>query len=164
MVYMTSWSRPISELGHSMWEGTVIAWPDVYNAATRGIIEGAEASGLEWSPATFAEMFKYIIWPEFYEQNLTILINLDKWNSLSRQQQNLIMDVVIEMEPEMAKYFSDLMKDVLAEMQANGQEVITLSPDDAKQYLDAAYTKSWEVAQKKVSPDDYTKLRQLLMK
>jgi TRAP-type C4-dicarboxylate transport system substrate-binding protein len=143
---------------------TTIPWPEVYNAATQGVIEGAGATGFEWGPEAYAEMFNYVVWPSFYEQNLTILVNMDVWNNLSKKQQNLMLDVCIQMEPEMSKFFGDKKKELFGLMEANGMKSITLPAGEAQKYVDIAYSKAWAVAEKKISPEDYTKLRKLLMK
>jgi len=139
-----------------------LGWPDVYDAASRGVIDGAAGSGLEMPPDSYAEVFKYVVYPSFYEQDLVILVNLDTWNSLTKEQQDLLSGVVIGFEPEMAEFFTNALKGSRAKMKEGGLQEIHLSPDEAETYINLAYSTAWEVAKETIKPDDFAKIQELM--
>jgi len=134
----------------------------VYDAATRGVIDGACGNGLEMAPDAFAEAFHYVVYPSFYEQDLVILVNLDTWNKLTKEQQDLLSGVVIELEPGMAEFYLNAQKGSLAKMKEFGLKEIHLPPDEAETYINLAYSTAWEVAKEKIKPADFARIQKLM--
>lgn len=141
-----------------------IAWPEVYNAATRGIIDGACGTGLEYGPQAYAEMFKYVLYPSFYDHDLVILVNQAKWNRLSKEQQQAMTDVTISIEKEVSAFMCKGYDDLRGKMKSYGMKEISLSEAESKTFLDLAYSSSWKTVERLCSPEVYAKLRQLLYK
>ncbi len=142
-----------------------LPWPEVYSAATRGVIDGAAGTGLEYGPQAYAEMFKYSLNHAFYDHDLGIIINMGKWNSLTKEQQQLLTNVNIGIEKEVGKFMSDSTKDVIAQMVNKfGMKEITFSKEEGDKFYDLAYSSSWATAQKLLSPEVYAKLRKLMAK
>ncbi len=141
-----------------------IGVPDTYSALERGIVDGfgqpiPVAYGMGWTSIT-----KYLIDHEFYNQNGVILINLDVWNKLPKHLQDLMKEAAAEQEHRTWDYAEGVIKDNRQGMAADGVQFVKFSPADAKYYLDLAYSTSWAVTKKKVSPEMYAKLREMLRK
>jgi len=66
-----------------------------------------------------------------------MLMNLEKWDSLTPKQQEVITKAMVNTEIDGAKMFTSTVEDVISTISAEGVKVITLSPEEAKTlYLD----------------------------
>jgi len=141
-----------------------LAMSDVYSALERGIIDGfgwpiQGAASYGWN-----DRVKYCIDHPFYEQNNTILINLDLWNRLPKEYQDLLLESAIDAEKEMWDVHGKQNEEARKESLDLDVNFVKFSPADAKYYVDLAYSTSWAIAKEKVDPVTYTKLEQLLRK
>ena len=93
--------------------------------------------------------------------NLEALVNLDTWNKLTKPQQKLLTDLMIENEAKFTKVFEELGEKELNAMQAKGMKFIKFTPEDSKWYVDLAYKAGWDEVIKK-SPEIGPKLYKLL--
>jgi TRAP-type C4-dicarboxylate transport system substrate-binding protein len=139
-----------------------IAWPDVYDAVKRGVIDGACGSGLEMAPATFAEMFKYVVYPWFYDQDPVILVNLKVWDGLAKEQQALLTNITIEMEKEMSAHYLKVLTATRDVMKSKGMQRIDIPKEEADRYIYLAYSSAWKTAQKQCKPDDFARIQKIM--
>jgi TRAP-type C4-dicarboxylate transport system substrate-binding protein len=87
-------------------------------------------------------------------------MNLDKWDSLSEEQQKAIQTATAEFERYMVDYHTEAEKkerEVLAEA---GIEFITLPDEDVKEMTDKAYDVEWDYLTSEI-PDEVENLRKL---
>jgi len=134
---------------------------EVYTALERGVVEGYAWSVLGNVSMGWPEVCKFIVEPKLYSMNLEALINLDTWNKLTKPQQNLLTDLMIENEAKFTKVFEELGEKELKAMQAKGMKFIKFTPEDTKWYVDLAYKAGWDEVIKK-SPEIGPKLYKLL--
>jgi len=134
---------------------------EVYTALERGVVDGYAWSVLGNISMGWPEVCKFIIEPKLYSMNLEALINLDTWNKLTKPQQKLLMDVMIENEAKFTKVFEELGEKELKAMQAKGMKFVQFSPEDTKWYVDLSYKAGWDEVFKK-APELGPKLRKLL--
>lgn len=134
---------------------------DVFTALERGTIDGY--GWPVWDIKTFGwdKVTKYRVDPGFYQTASAIIINLDKWKSLSKAQQDffnaegrrLEMEVTRDAEKENQRYRKE---------QADaGVQVIKFEGEAARQYLKASRDAAWEEANK-LDPVNAPKLRKLI--
>ena len=133
---------------------------ETYTALERGTVEGAGWPLLGVRELGWTEVCKYVIDHPFYNQNCTILINLDVWNSLPHSLREKIQNLTAWFEPYMVGYFDKAIEMEWKEIEKTGMQKITFSATDAKLYLDTAYEVEWEALKKKV-PDLVPLLRKL---
>jgi len=103
----------------SMERGTV----DGYNVGIPGILD----FGL--TPVT-----KAILNEPFSSCGGMMLMNMDKWNSLTPAQQDVITQAMINTEIDGAAMFTQTVEDVIAQITSEGVVEITLSPEDSKEF------------------------------
>ena len=70
-------------------------------------------------------------------------MNLDSWNQLPPHLQDLVMDVVIELEPEQRDRDAAKDEEYFQKFLDAGVQPIEFSPADAKWFLDTAYNSMW---------------------
>lgn len=138
-----------------------VKFGETFTALERGLVEGFGFSTLGPRDWGWTKHTKYIIDIPFYtRQNTLILMNLDMWNGLDKAVQKKIMDITVAFEPEMAAYFKKEIEKELKIYEESGIKKIHFSPEEEKQYLDAAYSAEWEDLEKKV-PDLVPTLKKL---
>ncbi len=134
---------------------------EVYTALERGVVDGYAWSVLGNISMGWPEVCKNIVEPKLYSMNLEALVNLDTWNKLSKADQKLLMDLMIENEKKFTKIFEELGEKELKAMQAKGMKMIKFTPEDTKWYVDLAYKAGWDEVIKK-NGDLGPKLKKLL--
>ncbi len=134
---------------------------DVYTALERGTIDGY--GWPVWDIKTFGwdKVTKYRVEPGFYQTASAIIINFDKWKSLTKAQQDFLnvegrrleMEVTRDAEKENERYRKE---------QADaGVQVIRFEGDVANQFLKISRDAAWEEAYK-LDPVNAPKLRKLI--
>ncbi len=112
---------------------------DVYTALERGVIDGygwTDHGIADWG---WESLTNYVIKPGFYQVDTLGLINLDKWNSLPDDVKEILVEAAKEVEKEMVGYYDKILKEDRQILADNGVEVVTLSDEEAKIYVDMAY-------------------------
>ena len=138
-----------------------VKFGETFTALERGLVDGFGFSTLGPADWGWLKHCKYIIDIPFYtRQNVLILMNLDVWNSLSKEIQDKIMDITIKFEPEMVVYFKEELKKEWKRYDEMGIIKIKFSPEENKKYYDAAYEAEWADLEKKV-PDLVPTLKRL---
>ncbi len=125
---------------------------DTYTALERGTVGGFGWPLLGPRGRGWTRVVKNIIDHPFYNQNCTILMNLDKWNSLSEETQKKIVAITAEFEPKMVDHFQGAIEAEWKELDKIGINRIKFSDEEAKKYLETAYQVEWDELAKKV-PD-----------
>ncbi|MBW2609473.1 MAG: TRAP transporter substrate-binding protein DctP [Deltaproteobacteria bacterium] len=133
---------------------TLIPLPDSFTAIQRGVVDGYVMPFNTFTGFGVHEVAKYVIHhPFFYADTLTI-INLDKWNSLPKQLQTIILEAQAATESlrakdERAKIYWDRPLKILKKA---GVELLEFSPSDAERYVKTIYRIETE-RQLKMAPE-----------
>jgi len=135
---------------------------ELYTGVERGIING---SG--W-PAHIVDhgwekVLKYCVKHPFYNMDVQTVVNLDTWNKLPKNVQELLASTAKEMEPEMHAYGEEFTEKKLQAAFDAGVKPIVFSEEDAKWYTETAYRVAWEDV-KRIAPERYETLRKMLTK
>jgi TRAP-type C4-dicarboxylate transport system substrate-binding protein len=139
--------------------GVNIAAPEVYTALERGTVQGYGWPLWGINDFGWEKLTKTRIDPGFYNVVNTVLMNKDKYASLSSQQRKVIDDAVTWFELDSVSYTDEKTKEAL-EMQAKaGIKSVNFGPEFKK----IAVSLYWEDL-KKLSPDAIAKLQPLLTK
>lgn len=137
----------------------------VYTYMENGTVKGYGWPALGWVPA-WVKVTKYRVEPGFYNSTLHTLINLDKWNDLSKEQQDLLTTIGLEFEgrsepnsPEL----SSALKKQKEWMASEGMETITFEGADRETWLAKAVEAGWQEVLER-SPEHGPKLKTLFAK
>ena len=143
---------------------TVITTPpgEVYTALERGVVDGYGWPIQGIFDANWQEKTKYRVDPGFYSAEVSLVMNLAKWKSLTQSQRDLLMRQMIAAEAENESWKTLNDNDTRRQAQA-GIQVITFDPATSKQYVDKAYNVAWD-AMIKVSPQYGQQMRMLFSK
>lgn len=115
---------------------------EVYTALERGAIDGygwpiQGVLDLGWDEQT-----KYRVDPGFYQVDVNVIVNLDKWNGLGDEQKALLEKAAEWIEAKNADNLDINAKEAAAQAEA-GIEVIEFAGDDREAWLKAAQDEGW---------------------
>ena len=134
----------------------------VYTYMENGTVQGYGWPAAGWGPS-WAKVTKYKVDPGFYEATLHTLVNLKKWKTLTKEQQDFLTKVGLEFEAKAEPgnpMLGAMLKKTNDYRASQGMEVITLTGADREKWLNAAYTAAWnEVLER--SPEHGPALRKL---
>lgn len=117
---------------------------EVYAGLERGVVEGYGWVSYGIGDFGWDELTKYVIDPGFYQVDPVGMINLDAWNALSADVQDILDQAAVETEAEMGPYFTKIAEEDRAKITAQGIEVVNLSDAEATEYVDLAYKSVWD--------------------
>ena len=135
---------------------------EVYTALERGVVDGYGWPIQGILDLGWQEVTKYRVDPGFYEVDVNVLINLDKWNSLSAEQQAFLNKMGAWLESLNAEN-AKINKEEAQKQADAGIKTITFSPEVSKKYLETAYKAGWDKVMK-VSPKEGAELRKFFQK
>lgn len=141
-----------------------MAIPEVYSAMERNMIEAFALPYQSTAAFGLQEVTKYLIEPGFFRSPAVILMNLDAWNGLPSNLQELITKAQVEMERDFVETATNVRAKSKKTLLDGGMKVITFSPEDTKWYLDQIYKTSWDFLGKSVPEASYPELRKLISK
>ncbi len=135
---------------------------EVYTALERGVVDGygwpiQGVFDMKWEEKT-----KYRVDPGFYNAEVSLVMNLDKWKGLTRAQSNLLTKQAVALEGQTVTWKKLNEDDTKRQAQA-GIQTITFDAATAKQYYDKAYEVGWASAIK-ASPTYGPQMKKLFSK
>lgn len=132
-----------------------------FTALERGTIDGYIWGDFGKFPG-WEEETKYVVDEGFLGMGMATLINLDVWNGLPPDVQELLMQIAVDFEYAAVDWYRE---GIAAERQFYmdaGAKFVELPPDEAKYLTDKAYEVGWKVVKDFVSPGLYEEARALL--
>ena len=140
-------------------------YAQVYTYMENNTVQGYGWPALGWNP-TWVKVTKYRVEPGFYAASLHALINLKKWNSLSKAQQGILtktgLDFEVSTEQDSA-VGGAVMKKQKDWMASEGMETITMEGADRTKWVAAASNAGWDEVLER-SPDHGSALKKLFTK
>jgi TRAP-type C4-dicarboxylate transport system substrate-binding protein len=135
---------------------------EVYTALERGVVDGYGwpihgIFDLHWNEKT-----KYRVDPGFYNAEVSLIMNLDKWKSLNPAQRELLEREVTAFEAK-NDFWKQYNAEEIRRQKEAGIQTITFPPAEAKQYYARAYEVGW-ASIIKASPTYGPQMRKLFSK
>lgn len=115
---------------------------EVYTALERGVVDGYGwpihgIFDLHWNEKT-----KYRVDPGFYNAEVSLIMNLDKWKALAPASRELLEREVVAFEAK-NDFWKKYNADEIRRQKEAGIQVIRFPKAEAKQYYDKAYEVGW---------------------
>jgi TRAP-type C4-dicarboxylate transport system substrate-binding protein len=138
---------PPSEIFLAMDRGTVDAfsWP-VADAFTR----------YNWQAVT-----KYMINQPMYRSGGSVAMNLDKWESLSPEVQDILLKAIAETQKFALDWFDKNQKEQEAIMTKAGMEILELSDEESKRWTTVANDALWAYYEETLGAEHVAKVKAL---
>ena len=136
---------------------------EVYTALERGVVDGygwpiGGIFDFNWQEKT-----KFRIDPGFYDAEVSIIMNLDKFKALKPNQRAYLEKQMLALEAQNPTVWKQYAASETARQEKAGIQVITFDAAGTKKYVDAAYDAGWANAIK-VNPEFAKKLKTLTSK
>jgi len=136
-----------------------IASSELYSSLEKGVIDGCAQTAFGPLDLRLYEVAKYQLRPMYGEVVQPFLSNIDSWNKLPKDMQELITKTTIETEEESRnKLIAQLKKDD-AELVRLGMKFSNLPAQEGEKLQRTFYERSWEELVLKYSPDTGAKLK-----
>ena len=111
---------------------------DVYSGLERGVVDATGWTQIGLIDLKWNEFLNYRIEPCFFSTDLGVIVNLDKWESLSDESRQILTEVAIAHEAESAEALGEKRDEDFAALEEQGMQVVTLEGEAAENYLAAA--------------------------
>ncbi len=136
---------------------------EVYTALERGVVDGygwpiGGIFDLNWQEKT-----KFRIDPGFYDAEVSIIMNLDKFKGLNPKQRAYLEKQILALEAQNPAVWSAYAKEEAARQDKAGIQSIKFDAAGTKKYVDMAYDAGWATAMK-ANPEFAKKLKTLTSK
>ncbi|WP_099825601.1 TRAP transporter substrate-binding protein DctP [Oceaniglobus indicus] len=111
---------------------------DVYSGLETGVVDASGWTQIGLIDLKWNEFLNYRVEPSFFSTDLGVIINLDKWNSLSDEAKQILTDTAIQHEKDSVEALRKKRDADFAELEEGGMKVVALEGDAAQRYIDAA--------------------------
>jgi TRAP-type C4-dicarboxylate transport system substrate-binding protein len=136
---------------------------EVFTALERNMVKGYGWPSLGISDFGWDAVTKFVIEPAFYQVDVMAIANINAWNKLPKNLQDVLNASMQEVEKEAYQHFGKLISEDRENLKKKGVQEIKLSAEEAGKYLETAYEASWKEVLKK-DPQMGPQLRDLLSK
>lgn len=131
----------LDELGAT---SVVQSAPEVYTSLERGVVGGTGYPVTGLRDLGWNKFLKYKIDPGFFQTDVLITMNLDAWNGLSPEAQDIVQQAALEHEQSSYEANTALVASETAAFAAEGIETIELTGEQRVMFLETAYDIAWE--------------------
>ncbi len=117
---------------------------DVYTALQNGVVDATGWTQIGLIDLRWNEFLNYRIEPCFFSTDLGVIINLETWEGLTPEAQQILQDVAIQHEIDSVNALRAKRDEDFAALDAGGMQVVELEGEARANYLAAARTTTWE--------------------
>ena len=135
---------------------------EVYTALERGVVDGygwpiGGIFDLNWQEKT-----KFRVDPGFYDAEVSLIVNLDKWKALPARQRDYLNRQALAFEKQ-NDFWAQFSRDEIQRQAAAGIQTIRFEGAQRAEFLDKAYDAGWAGVIKS-SPQHGPRMRELFAK
>jgi len=149
-------------------EAQVIDLPtgEVYSALQNGVVDATGWTQIGLIDLRWNEFLNYRIEPCFFSTDLGVIVNLESWENLTPEAQQILQDVAIQHEIDSANALGAKRDEDFAALEEQGMQVVELEGEARANYLAAARDTTWarmrELMEANPAPSsDYDRLIEL---
>lgn len=124
----------------------ILPMTDIYSSLQTGVIDGAGTTLIGIVEKKWYEVSGFLSRPKFGTVGLFVFMNLDSWESLSEQEQDIIMKAATEIEIESTDRFDKLAAEEEAFLLSNGMALTEMASDDAARVEQIFNDGAWATA------------------
>lgn len=137
---------------------------EIYGALERGVVQAAPYPVFVYDMG-LAEVAKYALADAFWPSHTTfIFLNLRKFNGLTAQQRQILVDAQLDNEKTMAAVDAELIAAERAKLEKAGMTFTHLLPYEAKKWHDMANESRFEALSSKIAPEQMAKIKSLIVR
>lgn len=137
---MKSYELSADALGY---QATPLAWADTFTALQTGIVEGAIGAGAEGYYSNFKDLIKYYLPLNDHFEMWYLYMNLDLWNSLSAEEQEIVQTAAKALEEKRFEEAEAETAEYEAKMEEAGITVIRFTDEQLAGFAKVNREKVW---------------------
>lgn len=139
---------------------TVLPASEIYTGLEKGIIDGASWPIIGVLDYKWNEVANYLLRPSFGVNYEPIFMNLDAWNKLSAEDQNVILDVSKEVEDSWFAVAPSIWAEEEKQLLEKGMKITEMGAEQQAKVRDAWSAGLWALASEK-APAAAKEMREL---
>lgn len=116
---------------------------EVFSALERGVVDATGWTQIGLIDLKWNQFLNYRIEPSFFSTDLGVIVNLDKWNSLSDAAKKVLQDTAIQHEKDSVAAMEAKRVEDFKALGEQGMKVVELKGEARANYLAAAREKTW---------------------
>lgn len=117
---------------------------DVYSALERNVINATGWTEIGLTELHWDDYLAYRIEPRFFSTDITVLVNLDRWNSLSEDARKILQGASLEHEKSSIANMQTLREEEFSQLKASGMQIVSVNGEARINFLTAARSKTWD--------------------
>lgn len=117
---------------------------DVYTGLERHSFDGTGWPSMGIEDLSWDKFLNYRIDPGFFQTDLAVVTNLEKYDGLSDEAKELLTRLTAEYEQISYDYFQEVTAKTEEKVKASGMQFLAIEGEAKEKFLDAAYGKVWE--------------------
>jgi len=137
--------------------------PEVYTALQRKVVDGFMWLEMGVTPFAWHEQINYMLFPAVFRGEATVAVNLDKFQSLPKDLQDVLNRCMEKMEIEGDEMLLGVLEEERAIMKKKGVQAVHLSQEEGKKFKQLSQDVTWEEVIKR-APDYGPKFKELTRK
>jgi TRAP-type C4-dicarboxylate transport system substrate-binding protein len=159
-------SGPTNLLSIAAWGGSGVRVPmaEKYSALERGIVDGVAGVLASHYKDSLFEVTKYWVPYSLGSAMTSMLMNLDSWNEIPADLQDMVAEIMLELEEETVEILKAGAQENIRLLKDEGMEMIEFSPAVAERFLEVSLDAQWAAIEEKVDPSVVSKLKKMLNK
>lgn len=141
---------------------TAVPDPELYTSIETGVIDGYWDTQTGFNSLKMYELPLYIVDHPFYGSDDGIIMNLNTFNGLSKELQDVLIESVKEVEIEHAWMRRGMAEDMRKIATDAGVKIIKFSAEDAKWWQEKSIEVGWQWFAE-LYPDEVDKVKNILL-
>ncbi len=137
---------------------------DIYTSLERGVVQGVCWPEGAVARYGWAKFIKYRVGPGWWRTSSMLVINLDAYNKMSKEQREAIQAAALKYEQDSGPALRKLADIDTKKVFEAGVKPVDLTGKARDAYLRTVYDATWDAAEKHLDPATFKKLRSLLLK
>ena len=128
--------------------GSLVNLPagEIYSALEKGVVDGAAYPIAGMQRLKMHEVTSYMLRPRFGNSPFLIAMNLDRFNGLSEEDKQLVLDCGKKIEESSANELARLSEETIADLKELGMEETELPAEAVEQVMQGLIEGSWQTA------------------
>ena len=139
-----------------------IAPSEVYTALQRGVVDGFAWPKGSITKYSWEKLIKYRVTPSFYGAPFLLIVNKNKWQSLTQAERGFLTEVSVKYEKKSDEVLAKALAADEERQNKAGVKTVALKGEYAEAYLKTAYGAKWAANDKYKYNADYAKLKSLM--
>ena len=122
---------------------------EIFTALQRGTVDGIGWLNRGLTDFSWEKHIKYRVLPSYWRGDVSLVVQLAKWRSLSKKAQDVLSSIGVKYERVAHEFFAGGAAAELAKLRAAGMKDIALKGDHVAKFREASTKSMWDIVEEK---------------